>query len=62
MRKAIVVYPPDPDHRRAEPVCLTEREKETYKRLASCVHHTQMRLGLAIVRRLRVDVETASVD
>lgn len=72
-RKGIVVYAPNPDHRRAKLVSLTERGKKALQELgrrqaawanqmASCVRHSEMKLALEALRKLRSTVESKRVD
>jgi DNA-binding MarR family transcriptional regulator len=72
-KEGMVVYAPNPDHRRAKLVCLTERGKKAFEELgrhqaawanqmASCVRHSEMKLALEILRKLRSAVESRRVD
>jgi DNA-binding MarR family transcriptional regulator len=72
-REGIVVYAPNPDHRLAKLVCLTEREKKALEELgrrqaawanqiASCVRHSEMKLTLEVLRKLHSAVESRRVD
>jgi DNA-binding MarR family transcriptional regulator len=72
-KEGMVVYAPNPDHRRAKLVCLTERGKKAFEKLgrqqavwanqiASCVSHSEMKLALDVLRKLRSTVEPRRVD
>jgi DNA-binding MarR family transcriptional regulator len=72
-KQGMVAYAPNPDHRRAKLVCLTERGKKAVEELerhqaawanqmASCVRHSEMKLALEVLRKLRSAMESRWVD
>lgn len=72
-KEGIVAYAPNPDHRRAKLVCLTERGRKAFAELgrrqatwahqiASCVRHSDMKVALEVLRKLRSAVETRKTD
>lgn len=72
-KEGMVAYAPNPDHRRAKLVCLTERGKKAFaelghrqavwaNRIASCVRHSEMKLALEVLRKLRSAVESRQGD
>jgi len=72
-KEGIVAYALNPDHRRAKLVCHTERGKKAYKELgrrqeawanqiASGVHHSELKVALEVVMKLRSFLETKQVD
>src|SRR3954454_24380639 len=63
-KEGMVVYAPNPDHRRAKLVLLTERGKKAFQQLgrqqavwanqmASVVNHRDMKVALDVLRKLR---------
>ena len=69
-KEGMVAYAPNPDHRRAKLVCLTERGKKAFQelgrrqvtwanQLASCVRHADIKLALELVRKLRSALENS---
>jgi DNA-binding MarR family transcriptional regulator len=72
-KEGIVAYAPNPDHRRAKLVCLTERGKKALEELgrrqaawanqiASCARDSDMKLALDVLTKLRSAVESSQVD
>ena len=72
-KEGMVVYAPNPDHRRAKLVCLTQRGKKAFEELgrrqavwanpiASCVHHSELKVALEVMRKLRSALETKQGD
>jgi DNA-binding MarR family transcriptional regulator len=72
-KEGLVAYAPNPDHRRAKLVFLTERGRKAFRELgrrqavwaneiASCVRHSDMKLVLEVLRKLRSAVESRRVD
>lgn len=72
-KEGIVAYAPNPDHRRAKLVCLTQRGKKAFEELArrqeawanqiaSGVHHSELKVALDVIRKLRSALETRRVD
>ena len=68
-KEGMVAYAPNPDHRRAKLVCVTERGRKVFQELgrrqatwanqvASCVDHSEMKVALEVLRKLRSAVET----
>jgi DNA-binding MarR family transcriptional regulator len=72
-KEGLVAYAPNPDHRRAKLVYLTVRGKKAFEELgrrqamwanqiASCVRHSEMKLALEALRKLRSAVESTRID
>lgn len=72
-KEGIVAYAPNPDHRRAKLVCLTGRGRKAFEELgrrqevwanqiASGVHHSELKVALEIIRKLRSALETRRDD
>ena len=72
-KEGIVAYAPNPDHRRAKLACLTQRGKKAFEELgrrqeawanqvASRVQHSELKVALEVIRKLRSVLETRPVD
>ena len=71
-KQGMVTYAPNPDHRRAKLVGLTERGKKIYRelgrrqaiwanRIASGVRRSELKVAQEVVRKLRAAVETTRI-
>jgi DNA-binding MarR family transcriptional regulator len=71
-KEGIVAYAPNPGHRRAKLVCLTLRGKKAFKELgrrqeawanqiASRIHHSELKVALEVIRKLRSALETRQI-
>jgi DNA-binding MarR family transcriptional regulator len=67
-KQGVVAYAPNPEHRRAKLVCLTERGRKAYEklgrhqaawanRIASCIRLAEMKRALEVLRKLRSALE-----
>jgi DNA-binding MarR family transcriptional regulator len=72
-KEGIVAYAPNPDHRSAKLVCLTERGRKAFEALgrrqqvwanqiASGVRHSDLKAALDVIRKLRSALETGQAD
>jgi DNA-binding MarR family transcriptional regulator len=72
-KDGMLTYAPNPDHQRAKLVCLTKRGKQAFQELgrhqevwanqiASCIRHSDIKVALEVLRKLRSAVEIRRVD
>jgi DNA-binding MarR family transcriptional regulator len=72
-KEGIVAYAPNPDHRSAKLVCLTERGRKALEtlgrrqavwanRIASVVRHSDLKAALEVVTKLRSALETEQAN